>query len=263
MKYIIIGNGRLAQHLCYYFKNLNLTVYQWHRTKEQNKNNLNKSLQNYLENTLLINLNNINDKYFEQYRILLLINDDQIINFIEQNSYLKKFPYLLHCSGSLQTNLAIRIHPLMTFTKDNLYSLELYKSMAFISCADLNYDLLLPEVPNKIYKIPKELVSYYHALCVINGNFTQILWQNFINTLESDFNLPKDIANIYIKQITNNFIESSKTSLNSQIPKALTGPLARKDNKTIKNNLKALKKYNLDLYCVYQKIINIYNNFKK
>lgn len=95
------------------------------------------------------------------------------------------------------------------------------------------FNLLLPEINNPHFKIPENLKSFYHALCVLSGNFTVLLWQKFFSELEGKLHIPKEQAYPFLQQVVANLL--------SHPEKALTGPLVRKDYKTIEGHLAALK----------------------
>ena len=140
-------------------------------------------------------------------------------------------------------------HPLMTFGHSK-YKLSTYLRIPFIlEEGGPPFSELLPGLRNESYAIPKEMKSYYHAICVLGGSFTTILWQKFFKELKGKFNLKKKIAYPYLEQIVENLIVKAN--------KALTGPLDRDDQETIQANLEALKD---DPYKkVYEAFVEIYN----
>jgi predicted short-subunit dehydrogenase-like oxidoreductase (DUF2520 family) len=211
-KYLIIGNGRVAWHLKHYLKLLNLPCQNWSRD-----NNTRDELMSFVKDCS---------------HVLLLISDDAIEDFINDNDCLLGAEYLIHCSGSLTLENCFAAHPLMTFGPD-LYDKKIYLDMPFILEEGVpDFPVLLPNLPNKSFKIPKNMKPLYHALCVIGGNFTCLLWQKFFSELENKFNLPKEIVYPYLDQVVKN-LKNSATN-------ALTGPLARDDKETIEANLKSL-----------------------
>lgn len=228
-KYLIIGSGRLVFHFCNYLRLLNLSFIQWSR-----KNNTPLQLKKFSK---------------ECTHVLLLINDDAIEDFVLNNSFLQN-KCCVHCSGSLALNNIYSAHPLMTFGKQP-YDLTTYLHMPFILEENSpEFENLLPGLSNKSYKIPGHLKSFYHALCVISGNFTCLLWQKFFSELETTFNLPREIGYPYLKQVVKN--------LQQQSPNTLTGPLVRGDWQTIKANLDAL--HNDSYREVYQAFVNVFQN---
>jgi len=139
----------------------------------------------------------------------------------------------VHFSGSLVTEQANGAHPLMTFS-DTLYDLEHYQAIPFVLDHDAaEFSELLPGLPNQFARLHKSLKPKYHALCVLSGNFSCMLWQKLFQTLEQEFNIPQSVAFPYLYQQTQNLLMNPQT--------ALTGPLVRGDNITIKKNLAALE----------------------
>lgn len=209
--YTIIGNGRLAKHLLHYFSLAKMKFLNWSRTT-----------------------GNVDDllKCCDASDITILaIKDDSIINFICSNSILKKKP-LVHCSGSVCTDKALGMHPLFSFSSQ-LCDYKTYQKIPFIVDEDTHkFKKLFPALKNNFYYIPKENKSLYHALCVLSGNFTTILWSKFFDELQAKFNLPIKIAFPYLESIMKNLTSNYKT--------ALTGPLSRQDKITISKNIAAL-----------------------
>ena len=227
--YLIAGKGKLASHFKYYLQLLDIPVLQWHRNSEVSFTEL----------------------AIQSEKILVLISDGQIEKFIIDNSHIKNKIWI-HCSGSLNTDLAFSAHPLMTFS-DQLYDLDTYKKIPFIlSNKHPDFSGLFPELPNPAYVIRAEQKAYYHAWCSIAGNFTSILWSKFFNRLESKFNIPVQAAHPYLKAITDNLIN---------IDNPLTGPLARDDQETIDKHMNALKDDNIKL--VYEAFTDFYYQEKK
>jgi len=90
---------------------------------------------------------------------------------------------------------------------------------------------LLPGLPNPHFEIAPAHKAHYHALCVMAGNFSQILWQAVVTRFGS-VGLPAETLDPYLRQVTDNFIAARGS--------ALTGPLSRGDKATIERNLAAL-----------------------
>ncbi len=231
-KFLIIGDGRVAYHFSYYFHFLHLNFKKWSRS----------------ENTVE-ELEKLSD---DSTHILLLISDAAIENFIKENPCVSNSQYLIHFSGSLVLNNCHGAHPLMTFGNSK-YKLSSYLRIPFIlEEGGPPFSKLLPGLRNESHEVPKEMKSYYHALCVLSGNFTTILWQKFFKELKGKFNLKKRIAYPYLEQIVENLIVKAD--------EALTGPLARGDQETIQSNLEALKD---DPYKkVYEAFVEVFDQGK-
>ncbi len=209
-KYLIIGDGRVARHFRHYFSLLQILFTVWSR-------------KNPLE--LLAKL------LKESSHVLILISDQAIDIFIAQYQHLTQ-AHLIHFSGSLISKYAHGTHPLMTFS-ENLYSLEEYLKISFVideNCPD--FKNILPGLSNRHFRLPVALKTKYHALCVLAGNFSCLLWKKLFYHFEKEFNLPESAAHPYLLQQTKNLIMNSTT--------ALTGPLTRNDTATIEKNLAAL-----------------------
>ncbi len=209
--YLIIGNGRVARHFQHYFTLCHLPFSIWH-----------KGMTLDALKTILPSITHI----------LILISDQHIDAFIQEN-LLTTPARMIHFSGSLISPYAVGAHPLMSFS-DTLYDLAKYQSIPFVVDNDAPaFETILPGLPNASFKINKHLKAKYHALCVLSGNFSCLLWQKLFDSLEQEFNLPANIAHAYLQQQTQNLLENSKT--------ALTGPLVRNDTLTLKNNLDSLQ----------------------
>ncbi|HLB43495.1 MAG TPA: DUF2520 domain-containing protein [Gammaproteobacteria bacterium] len=208
--YLVIGNGRVAQHFRHYFSLLGLNVSTWHRQQPWDE----------LYQALPL-----------ASHILLLISDQAIEPFIEQ--HLKNSRAIrLHVSGSLLSNHACGAHPLMCFSH-TLYRLEQYQAIPFIVDDHApDFSQLLPGIPNQHVRLPTALKAKYHALCVLSGNFSCLLWQKLFSSFEEEFHFPASIAYPYLQQQMQNLLTDAKT--------ALTGPLVRDDIQTLNKNLAAL-----------------------
>jgi predicted short-subunit dehydrogenase-like oxidoreductase (DUF2520 family) len=227
--YLIIGNGRMATHFCHYLQLLHIPYTQWFRKQ---------SSQRLIE------------RLSTATHIIVLIKDDAISDFVDNLAIKNKT--FVHFSGRLSLKNCYSAHPLMTFTPV-LYDLQKYQSIPFIT--EQNgpaFSELLPGIPNQAYAIPSELKNYYHAMCVISGNFSCILWQKLFHELQHTFNLPPEIAKPYLQQSFENIANNPFASL--------TGPLARKDHTTIQENLNSLE--NDPFLAVYQAFIKVFEEIK-
>ncbi len=206
----------MANHCTRYFQYLQIPYLKW--TRSQISQSKKCTLQ---------------EKIQKCSHILLLINDDAIEPFFQENKNFFKNKILLHFSGHLVLDQIIDLHPLMTFGLKP-YDKKTYQSTGFVtSYADFNKDIHLPGVPNHVYEILPEKKHLYHASCVLAGNFTHLLWTKLKNNF-AELNLPEELYLPYLIQTLENLTQKETAN-------TLTGPLARKDKQTIKNNLKALK----------------------
>ena len=78
----------------------------------------------------------------------------------------------------------------MTFGLD-LYDLATYRSIPFVlDSGRTPFHDLLPGLPNRSFTIPADDRPYYHALCVMAGNFSTLLWLKLFDELEGRFGIP-------------------------------------------------------------------------
>lgn len=221
--YGIVGSGHVASHMAEYFKLEGIEYITWDRQSS--------SINAY-------------DKLSKADIILILISDKNIKNFVKENKNLKH-KTLIHFSGSFYSKQVLGVHPLMTFGK-KLYNLKTYRSIPFIFDAGLDFAQLFPALKNLSYPIKPENKGLYHALCVLSGNFTIMLWLKAKNDFEKKLNLPWEILLPYLKQIFNN--------INTDIDNALTGPVKRNDEETILNDIKSLDEVEWkDVYRTFEK----------
>ncbi len=225
-QYLIIGNGRVARHFCHYFTLLNLPFHAWHRKHP------------------LSELHHLKQK---ASHILLLIHDDAIETFASQ--HLQNCNAIkIHFSGSLISASVYGAHPLTTFNQ-HLYDLATYQTIPFIFENHAPpFETLLPGLSNPYVSISAADKPKYHALCVLSGNFSCMLWQKLMRDFERDLHISANFSHAYLKQITDNLVNHYED--------ALTGPLMRDDKRTIQRNLQALE--DDPFHTVYESFVQCY-----
>lgn len=211
--YAIIGNGRMANHMCCYLRQLSLPFGQWHRSYPI------KELHNLLR---------------QASHALILINDDAIESFIDQYIGAHYSDLLvIHFSGCLTIRNAHGAHPLQSFGK-TLYSLAEYQKIPFFIAQDgPDFAALLPGLNNPHYGINVQDKPYYHTLCVLANNLTTLLWQKFFQEMIDRFGIQKEDLYPYLNCTFHNLAKDPFS--------ALTGPFARKDKTTLKKNIQSLQ----------------------
>lgn len=207
----IVGDGPVARHFTHYLTLLGVSVRRWSRRGQTEPP----------PETLA-----------SCDTVLLLIRDAAIVSFVESWPALTE-KRLVHFSGSLTTPLAVAAHPLTTFGPD-LYDLSVYRRIPFVlETGGPALNELLPALPNPSFSVPAAARPYYHALCVMAGNFSTLLWLKLFDELEARFRIPSSAAHLYLTQVTVNLLAGAN--------RALTGPLSRGDFDTIDSNLRALE----------------------
>jgi predicted short-subunit dehydrogenase-like oxidoreductase (DUF2520 family) len=218
--YAIVGGGRLARHFSEYFRLLGIPHSRWTRDRRSPFNTSQlpdpgQRLQEVVGKT---------------DRVLLLVADNSITAVLKQYPFLHE-KQLVHCSGSLSLPGVAGAHPLMTFA-DHLYPLDTYRRIPFVLETGTSFAQLLPGLPNPHFMIDVEDKSRYHAMCVMAGNFSQLMWKAVSDRFERQLGMPAAILHPYLEQLVENFMQAPDS--------ALTGPLTRDDRQTIERNLNSL-----------------------
>ena len=221
---LLIGSGRMAKHLIHWnsISSSPNRILTWNRSEDP------KFLKQFLiESTL----------------VWLAISDSAITPFFEQ--HLQNYSgCVVHFSGAISDSRMKSAHPLMTFPTE-LYADSIYDDIFFALTGVSTLTEVLPGFTNSSFQISEKEKPLYHALCVVAGNFPQLLW-NEVDQKRSDLKIPETAFNIYLQQCLNTFLKLKS--------KALTGPLIRHDLETIHKNTEAL---------VNTKLKSIYTAFVK
>ena len=218
---LLIGSGKLSKHLIHWFnlnKNNSSKILNWDRHQDPH------AIHRYAT---------------QATHIWLAISDSAIIPFYEK--YLAGHEArVVHFSGALHDSRVTSAHPLMSFA-DELYADDFYPKIQFALTGCDSLSEALPGFTNTWFPLKAENKPLYHALCVAAGNFRQILWTE-IYKIAHDHDLPAEAFDLYIQQITENFLAMKNL--------ALTGPIARKDVSTVNKNIEALS--GTPLQSIYQ-----------
>lgn len=225
-RYALLGNGRLATHLRTYFAALKLPFVCWSRCGAPQANTLAEIADPRLRLHQTLKAADV---------ALVLLSDTVIAPFVADCTDITNDHNLtlnwVHCAASVVTKQALCAHPLMTFSYQP-YPLATYRNMAF-ACADpVLFSRLFPMLPNTVFALSPQNQPLYHALCVMAGNFPQVLWQQCQNRFDA-LDVPREALAVYLRQVLENFL--------AQPNNALTGPLARGDTASIERNLSTLE----------------------
>ena len=216
---LLIGAGRLAKNLFHWNSLLSTpnVIKTWNRNEDP------KILKQFLNESAVI---------------WLAITDSAIAHFFDQ--HLRNYEgTVVHFSGALHDSRMQCAHPLMTFPKE-LMPYSTYQQIHFAVTGATTLNKILPGFTNPFFLLPEKEKPLYHALCVVAGNFPQLLW-NEIEQKRKTLKIPETAFNIYLQQALNNFIKYKAS--------ALTGPLIRNDLETMNKNIEALA--NTKLQSIY------------
>jgi len=206
---LLIGSGRLAKHLKYYFASIQLNHLCWSRG----------------ESIEILNQLISNSSF-----AMLAISDDAIEQFYLDHLS-KTHLTVVHFSGAYFHQKMIGFHPLMTFTQ-SLYTLEFYKKIHFAVSSVDQFKKLLPQLSNPCFLLSDSKKGLYHAWAVVMASGTQSLWRQAFQQMKA-IGVPEQACELYLKQVTEQFFLNPKNSM--------TGPWVRKDQKTIEKNKVSLK----------------------
>lgn len=223
---LLVGNGRLARHLVHWFALEGIELRQWSRAEARASGVT------------------LSTAACDASMILLAVSDGAIAELVGELRAEHPRKPVFHFSGALSLEGAAALHPLMTFGPE-LYARETYRAITFVCDPGRSPHEL--GLPNAAHDLDPAARPYYHALCVMAGNFPQILWRRAWEALPAELGIPPQALAPYLRQTLENFL--------AQPANALTGPLARGDRATIEANLKSLA--GTPLAGVYQSFVDL------
>lgn len=216
--WLLIGSGRLATHLQHYLSHAGVAVRQWSRA-----HGLHGGAGGFTP---------LDEALRDCDRALLAVSDGALAELAERH-HRAGGPLWVHFSGSRTLAGVWSAHPLCTFGPE-LYEPEFYRRVPFVVEAEgPPLAELLPGLPNPEARIPAADKPLYHALCVAAGNFTTLLWQGFHSELERRWGIPPALSRPYLERTAANLASDGAA-------RVLTGPIARGDVGTVRDNLRAL-----------------------
>jgi len=218
--YAILGDGRLARHMRHYLQQEGQPCSGWARNP---RSAFNTHDHEDAEARLRAALE-------PATHVLLAVSDDALAPLLRCYPFLHR-KRLVHCAGALSLPGVAGAHPLMTFGPD-LYDLDAYRAIPFMVETGHEFRDLFPGLRNPHHPIAPEHKAAYHALCVMAGNFPQVLWRAVADRLDDPVGVPPEALSAYLRRSLENFIADPAG--------ALTGPLARGDTATLERNRAAL-----------------------
>jgi hypothetical protein len=87
----------------------------------------------------------------------------------------------------------------MSFSKEP-YPEEFYREIAFCTTSPLDRKRLIPGLSNSLTQISTDKKAYYHALCVLAGNGSVLLWQKFFKEMTA-LGVPQAAQKLYFERI--------------------------------------------------------------
>ena len=211
---LMIGDGRVARHLSRYFEQLGLPHAAWSRRMHAEGR-----------------CPELGALVHSRTSALLAINDGAVEPFIHARPELAR-AVRVHLSGRLCSPLAIGAHPLFSFA-GTFYERALYERIPFVlDQGSPPLASLIPGLPNPSFFIEPERRSRYHALCVLAGNFTTLLWSKLFFEFDWELGIAREQVLPYLESVTRGLAAKGAP---------LSGPLSRGDHATVQRNLEALQ----------------------
>ena len=221
---LLIGAGRLAKHLKHWNTLLPTPNHLLNWDQSQDFSILSQHLQ-------------------RAKIVWLAISDSAIVPFYEKHLASIGIP-CVHFSGALFHAKIKAAHPLMSFPSELLAD-AVYPQIGFALTSGETLSEVLPGFENSFFTISESEKPLYHALCVVAGNFPQILWAE-VNPLLQQMKVPEKAFHLYLSQVLSNFLKFKENSL--------TGPIVRNDQITLEKN---------ELALAGTKLKSIYQSFRK
>ena len=228
--YILIGNGRMAQHILHYFKLLNLNIIQWSRSESSQSN------QSFgISANRLTTISQISE--LPNVPVLIAVSDDSIPEIVEQIAPLTKAP-LVHFSGALSSEKlkgkAFSMHPLYTFNYEPM-TLNEYQKIPF-TCEPNgpNFETIFPSLQNPHVKIPNSNRRLYHSLACLASNLPAMIWTQCAEISSDNLNLDWKLYQPLVEQTLRNAFSAPQD--------CITGPIIRGDWNLVDAQLEVLPK---------------------
>jgi len=210
---LLIGSGKLAHHLHAYLNLLGIPHETWTKPRD---------------------LFGLKEKLESRTHLWLLVSDHALPDLSEiLHSRFPGVP-LIHSSATTELKGALTLHPLMTFGP-TLYSKERYETIPFTLFWDESESapgfetLIRSRFPNPLLSLASKDRARYHLNCVMISNLSILLWSA---GMRAGPDLPRAAFHPILSQTLNNFMEHGES--------ALTGPLQRNDQATLKKHLELL-----------------------
>ncbi len=215
MRLIIFGAGRVGASLAPYARSLGADVAVIDRLRAQTNR---AGVARLLANADVV---------------AAAIPDDRLASWFDEWRREIGAARAIHFSGALTIGGMLGYHPLYSFPKTPLDS----ATMAGIAIAREEgappFGAILPGAANPEFELKAEDRAFYHAVAVLSGNFAAHLWNESARAFAARFAIPPEtVMGFYLAGVVERFRESPFDSL--------TGPIARRDARTVAANLVAL-----------------------
>ena len=237
--YALLGSGKLAHHLKFYLRHLNLPFTAWSRNGDPEFNfGAGQILPSRdPESRLMATVQNTS-------HILLAVSDPALA---ELAASVPTGRTLVHFSGSARIAGVACAHPLMTFGSTEPGTSG-WREIPFVLDDGFEFSKLLPGFPNPYFSIRPAQRPLYHALCALAGNSTFLLWQKIADEFREELDLPAEILAPFLHKVVANALRPEARGM-------ATGPVARGDWAAVRAHLESLES-NPSLAAAYRGFLN-------
>lgn len=208
--YLVVGGGRMARHVAHYLDLLAVPYRVW--TRHDPPDALSAAAAGVRA-------------------VLILVSDAALGPFVREHREALASARLVHFSGSARIPGVWCCHPLGSFG-GSFHSAEVYRRVTFVcDPGPPEFAEVFPDLPNPHLVLDPELRPLHHALAVLSGNFTALLWRKAREEWGRIGVGPEAVAG---------YLETVVGNLRGDPTGSVTGPLVRGDDTTIAANLEAL-----------------------
>lgn len=186
--------------------------------------------------------------------ITLIATPDDLITEtcieLSQNPFLKEGDIVMHCSGSLASDVlsaasdkkcfVASVHPMRSFAKPELSVAQYQGTYCAMEGDEMAIAILKPlfeKIGSIIYEIDKRKKSAYHAAGVFASNYLITLSHQALVCMK-EAGVEHEIAMHVITNLMTSSVSNLETTLSPE--HSLTGPIQRGDIATIKKHMEAL-----------------------
>lgn len=179
--------------------------------------------------------------------------DDQIescCNKLVESSNLKEGSIVLHCSGSLSSEIlritkkrgcfTASVHPMRSFAKPEISITQYPGTYCAIEGDDkaiATLNKIFTDIGSTLYTVNRNKKGSYHAAGVFASNYLVTVCQNAFFCLENA-EVEKEMASKIIISLMKSTLNNLEVTLSPE--KSLTGPIQRGDINTLKKHLDSL-----------------------
>ena len=212
---LVFGTGRVGTSITGYFRDLGHNVEAVTRTEFETHNFT------------------LTEKIKSADIIAAAIPDDLIVKWYATLSESLEQKTVIHFSGANTFEKMQAYHPLYSFPKNLVPSSEVSRITIAREVGSPPFSEVIPGANNPELEISAKDKAFYHALAVLSGNFSAFVWNHCASAFGQKWqDDPAATFGPYLESVIQRFKEEPQNSI--------TGPIARRDQSSVNNNLESL-----------------------